>query len=384
MKRKEIIFSPRVAIFRSPARKNKQMENKESQMTNEQTNQITFKQNQMKYDQNIHQARPRKPAGILPRRLLTGLIGLLTVAIFIAGALAQDAGAFRKDLSTKLQPGDIVYVDSGDAVHGGFVIKVNPLTGEKTVIASGGLLRMPFGVVIDAAGQLIVSDSERLIRINPETGAQSLIADNSHGDLGWPCGLAMEHNESIVVANLHTVVRVNLNSSHIQTVCAGGSLLYPLCVAVADNGDLIVLNMAFPAEILRVSPNGAQTIIARGSLLNHPQAIAVQGDHIFVTDVVGSDGNFGIGRVIDVDARTGEQSVLAEGDYLCGPVGITVDEDGQLVVGDPYTINVESPDLFDGGIIRINPVTHDQILVTRGEGAFVNPRGVAIVPNFNN
>jgi len=38
------------------------------------------------------------------------------------------------------------------------------------VIASGGLLRMPFGVVIDADGQIIVSDSGRLIRIDPETG----------------------------------------------------------------------------------------------------------------------------------------------------------------------------------------------------------------------
>jgi len=287
-------------------------------------------------------------------------------------------------LGAKLQPGDTVYVDSGNAIQGGFVIKVNPVTGEKTVIASGSLLQIPIGVVIDPAGQIIVSDSGRLIRIEPETSTQSLIADNSHGDLGWPCGLAIDRHQSILIANLQAVIRFNPNSSHVQTVCAGGSLLYPLSVAVADNGDVIVLNMAFPPEIILVGPTGARTIIARAGLLNRPQAIAVQGDHIYVTDVATPDGNFGIGRVIDVDASTGDQSVVAQGDYLCGPVGITVDGAGQLIVGDPYTINLDSPDLFDGGIIRIDPATHQQVLITRGEGAFVNPTGVVIVPNFNN
>ncbi len=314
------------------------------------------------------------------RNFFAPLIGLVGV-IFTLGTLAQDPSAFRQGVGIGLQPGDIVYVDSGDAIHGGFVIKVNPVTGEKTVIASGGLLRMPFGVVIDADGQIIVSDSGRLIRIDPETGSQTLIADNSQGDLGWPCGLAMQHHNSIVVANLQAVIRVNPNSSQIQTVSAGGSLLYPLCVAVTEREELIVLNMAFPPEIIRVSPNGAQTVIARGGLLNRPQALAVRGDHIYVTDVATADGNFGIGRVIDVDARTGEETIVAEAGFLCGPVGIAVDEEGQLIVGDPYTINLDSPDRFDGGIIRINPATQEQTLIARGEGSFVNPRGVAIVPS---
>ena len=321
-----------------------------------------------------------KLACVSRRYFFAPLIGIF-VAIFTLGTLAQDPNAFRQNAGVRLQSGDIVYVDSGDAIHGGFVIKVNPVTGEKTVIASGGLLRMPFGVVIDANGQIIVSDSGRLIRIDPETGAQNLIADNSQGDLGWPCGLAMQHHNSIVVANLQAVIRVNPNSGQIQTVCAGGSLLYPLCVAVTEREELIVLNMAFPPEIIRVSPNGAQTVIARGGLLNRPQAVAVRGDHIYVTDVATADGNFGVGRIIDVDARTGEQSIVAEGGYLCGPVGIALDSEGQLYVGDPYTVNLDSPDRFDGGIIKINPATHEQTLITRGEGAFVNPRGVIIVPS---
>src|SRR5216684_2023528 len=127
----------------------------------------------------IHQFGLAKLAGISRRNFFAPLIGLVGV-IFTLGTLAQGPNAFRQNVGVKLQPGDIVYVDSGDAIHGGFVIKVNPVTGEKTVIASGGLLRMPFGVVIDADGQIIVSDSGRLIRIDPETWA---------GRVGWRCSI---------------------------------------------------------------------------------------------------------------------------------------------------------------------------------------------------
>jgi len=331
----------------------------------------------------IQQFGLAKVAGRSRPGFFASIMGTLLTALSL-GIFAQNPGSrFLNNSGSRLEPGDIVYVDSGDAIQGGFVIKVDGQTREKSVISSGGLLRLPFGVVIDAEGQIIVSDSGRLIRIDPETGGQTLIADNSMGDLGQPCGLAMERRNSIVVANLQSVMRVNPHSGQIQTACTGGSLLYPLCVAVTEREELVVLNMAFPPEIIRVHPNGVQSVISRGGLLNRPQAFAVQGDHIYITDVANSDGNFGIGRVIDVDARTGEQTIAAEGQYLSGPVGIALDNEGQLVVGDPYTVNPERADQLDGGIIRINLFTHQQDLVTRGTGSFVNPRGVAIVPNPN-
>jgi hypothetical protein len=107
--------------------------------------------------------------------------------------------------------------------------------------------------------------------------------------------------------------------------------------------------------------------------------ITVQGDDIYVTGVQGHDQNFGIGQVVHVDANTGIQTVVSRGENLVRPVGITMDESGQLIVADPYTINVESADLFDGAIIRINPETGEQSLIARGHGSLVNPCGVAVV-----
>src|SRR5260370_34187267 len=132
---------------------------------------------------------------------------------------------------------------------------------------------------------------------------------------------------------------------------SGGNLKVPLAVAVGENGDIFVA-YAFGA-IVQINPRtGAQTLVTTGGYLQRPQGIAVHGKDIYVTDVATADGNFGVGRIVHVDAHTGEQSVLSEGGYLVGPVGITMEQNGNLIVSDPYTINEASVDLFDGGMIE--------------------------------
>src|SRR5947199_269909 len=141
------------------------------------------------------------------------------------------------------------------------------------------------------------------------------------------------------------VLRLSTATGERTIVASGGKLAQPFGIAVDANGDLIVANVGSPSEIVRVNPrNGVQTIVSQGSYLRNPRAIAVNGNDVYVTDVATPDGNFGIGIVIHVDLSTGSQTVLASGGNLVGPVGIAVDPNGQLVVGDPYTINPESRD----------------------------------------
>jgi sugar lactone lactonase YvrE len=281
-----------------------------------------------------------------------------------------------------LEEGDILYVDSGNAMQGGGLFKVDPMTGERTAISMGGLLQMPFGVTVDArSGMIVVSDSGRLVAVDPMTGEQAVIADNANGLLGMPCGMDFDTRGNLAVANAQGVIRMDAREESIQVVAMGGSMRCPVGVAASRNGDLYVANMSFPSEIIRVdSRTGEQTVVSRGGLLNRPQAIAVSGRDLYVTDVASPDGNFGTGRVLHIDAMTGKQSVVSEGDLLVGPVGITVEADGQLVVGDPYTINPESPEMFDGAVMRIDPTNGEQTLLTRGAAGFVNPRGVVVVP----
>ncbi|HTL54028.1 MAG TPA: hypothetical protein VL361_00055 [Candidatus Limnocylindrales bacterium] len=310
----------------------------------------------------------------------------LTALLVILGSVVWESTGFGQTPGTKLNPGDILYVDSGNTVDGGFVIKVDPISHQETVLSSGGLLQMPFAPLIDSNGQIIVSDSGRLIRINPKTGNQTVIANNSRGLLGYPLGMALSQSGAILAANLRGIIQVNPVNGQIRTVSTGGNFVFPVDVAVGPNGQLLVLNIAFPSQIVRVNPQtGAQQVVSQGGYFNNPQAITVAGNDIYVTDVATADGNFGIGRILRVDGQTGGQTVVSTGGNLVGPVGIAMDANGQLIVGDPYTVNPQSLDIVDGGydgaILRIDPASGAQTVLARGQGGYVNARGVTVVPN---
>jgi hypothetical protein len=296
--------------------------------------------------------------------ICAAVIGLATFAQTDASAQAT------------LNAGDIVYADSG-----GFIIKVDPTTGAQSVISAGGLLNLPFDVAVGANGKVIVSDSGRLISIDSATGSQTLVADNSQGTLGSPYGIAFYGND-LLAANLQSLIAVDPVTGETLTVSTGGNFQYPMGVTVGANGDMYVINMGSMTQIVRVNAqNGGQKVLSKGGYLKSPQSIAIDGDNLYVTDT--ADGNFGTGRVIQINARTGKQRIVAEGGNLVGPVGISVDAAGQLIVGDAYTVNPQSPDIasggYDGAIIRINPSTGAQAIIARGGGSAVNPRGVAIV-----
>src|SRR5439155_25598027 len=172
-----------------------------------------------------------------------------------------------------------------------------------------------------------------------------------------PFGIAVERDGTILVANAQALLRID-QASGAQTIASSGQLFRaPIAVAVAANGQIFVVDLL--GSVIQVDPaTGAQSLVASGGYLKRPQGIAVSGDHIYVTDVGTSDGNFGLGRIIHINLQTRQQSVLSEGGYLVGPVGIAVADAGDLVIGDPYTINPQSLDLadggFDGAIIRVN------------------------------
>ncbi len=297
----------------------------------------------------------------------------------LAAVLILSLVAVRAIAASPFQVGDILYTDSFGAVF-----SLSATTGERRMVASGGKLERPYGIALDANGDILVSDTraQAIIRINALTGTQTVVA--AGGKLGYPFGIAVDSRGDVLIANGEAILRLNPMAGQPIIVSGrgrfGGSAGHPVAVAVAENGDLIVASAGSLSEIVRVNPrSGVQTVISQGRNLKNPQSIALDGNDIYVTDVATPDGNFGVGVVIQIDLTTGNQTVLSSGENLVGPVGIAIDQEGQLVVGDPYTINPDSVDLYDGGIIRIDPVSRVQKLIVRGQDVYVNPRGVAIV-----
>lgn len=296
----------------------------------------------------------------------------------LSAVLVLTVIAARAIAASPFQTGDILYTDSFGAVF-----RLNAATGERTTLASGGKLARPYGIALEANGDVLVSDTgaQAIIRIKSPTGSQTVVAAGAR--LGVPYGIAVDAKGNILVANGESILRLNPVAGQPVVVSAGGrfggSSGHPLAVAVAENGDLIVASAGSPSEILRVNPrNGVQALLSQGPYLKNPQAIAVSSNDVYVTDVATADGNFGVGIVIHLDLSTGIQTLVSSGGNLVGPVGIAIDQNGQLVIGDPYTINPDSRDLYDGGIIRINPVGGGQTLIARGQENYVNPRGIAV------
>ena len=109
----------------------------------------------MKQGNIISQTQFANLTGFTRRQFTVLLAGLLAPAGFVR-ALGQSLASSSKPSGSVLKPGMIVYADSGNAIQGGFIMGVDPVTREQFVIASGELLRMPFDVVFDVSGALIV------------------------------------------------------------------------------------------------------------------------------------------------------------------------------------------------------------------------------------
>jgi sugar lactone lactonase YvrE len=306
-------------------------------------------------------------------------LNILALSILCTTGLASTISAAER--------GEIVFTDSQAAV-----LHASALTGDQGIITSKNKLVQPFGIAVGQGGELFVSDTGclGLVRIDPATQSQTVVACG--GALGVPFGIAIERSGMLLVANAQALLRVDSETGKSAVVSAPGlsqsSFRYPLAVTVADNGDIFVADALGP--IFHVDPNtGAQTLITSGGLLERPQGIAVKGHNLYVTDVATPDMNFGVGRIIRIDLNTGQQTELSKGANLMGPVGIVIEPDGDLIVGDPYTINPDrheadgSPAL-DGAIIRIDKNTGAQHVIARGSENFVNPRGVALLADQGN
>src|SRR5690606_29489374 len=105
--------------------------------------------------------------------------------------ILSSAGLLEEPTGVAIAPDGGVYVM--DRAHG--LVKVDPATGMQTLITAGNLFRDAYGIAIDATGNIYIADSGfkptspgspvnmagQILRVDPETGAQTVIAE------GTPC-----------------------------------------------------------------------------------------------------------------------------------------------------------------------------------------------------
>ena len=149
--------------------------------------------------------------------------------------------------------------------------------------------------------------------------------------------------------------------------------------AMAAPGDPFVVytanSFATGAVVLRTDPaSGSLVEVSRngpqGTLFQRPYDLAVEPDGNLVVADLGVP-NRRDGAVIRVDPLTGRQSLLSRGGEFFDPAGIAVAPDGQI-----YVVDNHAPD-NDGAVIRVDPRTGAQTLVTEG-GQLDLPFGIAL------
>jgi sugar lactone lactonase YvrE len=149
---------------------------------------------------------------------------------------------------------------------------------------------------------------------------------------------------------------------------------------VAYVANSVVTKQSAPAPvILRADPaTGGLTEISRngpqGDYFRHPYDIAVASDGSLLVADMGafatSTDHTADGRIIRVDPVTGRQSLVSSGNLLVDPAGLTIGPDGLIyVVENVGTLGTPS-------VLSVNPATGAQTVVTQG-GQLCYPFGIA-------
>jgi hypothetical protein len=91
-------------------------------------------------------------------------------------------GSFVDPFGVALEAdGDILVADTDAFGGGGGVIRVDPATGAQTAVSTGGSFVDPAGIAVEADGDILVADfgafgSGGVIRVDPTGGAQTTVS----------------------------------------------------------------------------------------------------------------------------------------------------------------------------------------------------------------
>jgi sugar lactone lactonase YvrE len=253
-------------------------------------------------------------------------------------------------LAVTLNSRDIIVADPGRDQ----IIRVNPSTGAETVISSGGHFYNPADLVLDATGNIFVAEyiNDGIVRVNPANGAQTVLAPDIEGAAGIAWDGAGQLLVTADYAINGTLLRVNpVTGAHTTIADHLGS---PRGIAVAADGTIYIADFS---QIVKVNPtSGAVSILSSGALLDYAFDVAIDsaGDLLIANE-------HGPG-VVRVNPVTGAQSLLVAGSPpFHNPMGIAIDTDGSLLVADQGVYSEY------GGILRVDPLS--------GATSVVSPSG---------
>jgi uncharacterized delta-60 repeat protein len=282
------------------------------------------------------------------------------------GSFELPGGVYFSGGARTIVPGDIlVTANRGEVVH------IDPNTGRRTIITAGGNIgtsSAPQGIAVEASGHLLVTDSaaDNLIRVNPATGSQTVLA-TGFTSIGQ---VAVEPTGKILVTDLDAfggggaLVRVDPMTGVKTTLASENGFRHPFGLDVAANGNIIVVDTLPPESqqfaIYRVDPvTGALSAVSVNSGVVHPLGIDITSSGAFwVADQSAFGFNGGAFKFLQ---DSGGPVDSFGGSPFVDPHDLVEDFDGTLLITDPSS---------SGSIFRKNLSTGSLTTVFSGPDSF--------------
>jgi serine protease len=275
-----------------------------------------------------------------------------------------------------LRSGDLVVVDdrgyrSRNASTA--LWRVDPDTGAQTLLVASSAIVDTAQAAFDRSGRLLVADftSGALVANDLAQGAQTVVARC----LGSPWGVAVARDGRVYVTatDLGQVREVDPATGASKVISSGEHVRFPRGIAVAEPNDLYVSDSSVNGIVRVDRTTGAETVITRNGFFVEVRGVAIDGHGDLLVADIGSSA------IVRVSPATGQQTLVSSLGHLDQPRNIAVDRSGRIFVAEDKDLD------GSGSVLRIDPAIPDdgaggnQTVVSAG-GGFEDPFGIAVVP----
>src|SRR3989338_1966643 len=141
-------------------------------------------------------------------------------------------------------------------------------------------------------------------------------------------------------------------------------------------GDMFIADPSAPSDqggIYHFDFLGNQKAVYSGPDLEEPMGVAIDGDGNLI---VGDPQAFSLGgAVFKINPTNGVQTVVSQGQYFVDPRGVAVAANGDIFVADSDAFN------YYGGVIKVNPITGVQTPVYVSTDQNAGPYYLTVAPN---
>jgi streptogramin lyase len=239
----------------------------------------------------------------------------------------------------RLNTGDIVVMDSNQ------MIRVDPATGLQTLVASGGRVRWEWDVAFEKSGNLLFTAHDSLVRMERESGSMHVVSR----------GGALQNARSMIITADGSVLVANSADGNITRVDSDTGAQSPVFTPNMDEGGVMAMApdgtiyMAAGSTLVRIHlPTGTVTpILPMQGFGLEGVAVAPDGSVFLAGNTFFHEQH----ALVRLDPVSGAATtIFNQPDILLRRVHVTP-SGTVLVTATPFP----NPDPFEGLILRLSP-----------------------------